>query len=107
MTEQPSTLNTTLVEGRDTMLESALVLLFCLLVGVISLTVCIWVAVSGRLFTMDGLLTVAISLLLGVLFIANVAWSAYTGELRAILDQFRKQSVGSEASGDSPGKDQK
>ncbi|MBI1940858.1 MAG: hypothetical protein HYS33_05045 [Acidobacteria bacterium] len=101
MAEQQSTFNPTLVEGRDTMLQSALVLLFCLLVGAISLGVCVWVAISGQLFTMDGLLTVSISLLVGALFMANVGWSVYSGELRAILDSLRRKSGQNEAATDS------
>jgi hypothetical protein len=107
MPEQQSTFDTTLVEGRGTMLQSALVLCFCLLVGLVSLAVCVWVAISGRLFTMDGLLTVAISLLVGGLFMANVAWSVYTGELREILNKLRKRPAAGEASSDRSGEDQK
>ncbi len=81
------------------MLQSALLLLFCLLVGILSLAVCVWVAVSGQLLTMDGLLTIAISLAVGAIFMANVAWSFHTGELRAILGQLRKPRAAEEAGG--------
>ncbi len=97
----------TIGEGKSTMLQSALLLLFCLLVGVLSLAVCGWVAVSGQLLTMDGLLTIAISLAVGAIFMANVAWSVHTGELRGILNQFRKQPATAEGPGNPAGEAQK
>jgi hypothetical protein len=93
-------------EGKSTMLQSALLLLFCLLVGVLSLAICVWVAATGQLLTMDGLLTIAISLAVGAVFMANVAWSFHTGELKAILNQFRKRRA-AEGPGDQAGEGQK
>jgi uncharacterized membrane protein YqjE len=96
----------TIGEEKSTMLQSALLLLFCLLVGVLSLAVCVWVAATGQLLTMDGLLTIAISLAVGAVFMANVAWSFHTGELKAILNQLRKRRA-AEGPGDQPGGGQK
>lgn len=107
MAEQQNTFDPTLTEGRGTMLQSALLLFFCLLVGVLSLAVCAWVVIFGQLFTLDGLLTVSISLLVGALFMANLAWSVYTGELREILNQLRKRPASGDASGEGSGEGQK
>ena len=74
------------------MLESALLLAFCLLVGLASLVITIWIVISGRLFTMDGLLLVTITLTIGGLFMGNFAWSVYTGEVREVLNQLRSRS---------------
>ena len=74
------------------MLQSVLLLAFCLFMGLVSLAACVWVALSGQLFTLDGLLLVAISLSIGGLFMGNLAWSVYTGEVREVLDNLRSQS---------------
>lgn len=73
------------------MLESLLLLAFCLFVGLIALGVCVYVAAAGLLFTLDGLLLIIISLTIGGIFVLNVAWSAYTGELKQLLGQVRKK----------------
>ena len=74
------------------MLQSVLLLAFCLFMGLVSLAACIWVALTGQLFTLDGLLLVAISLSIGGLFMGNFAWSVYTGEVREILNSLRNHS---------------
>lgn len=74
------------------MLQSVLLLAFCLFMGLVSLAACIWVALTGQLFTLDGLLLVAISLSIGGLFMGNFAWSVYTGEVREILNNLRSPS---------------
>jgi len=107
MADEESASAITIGEEKSTMLQSALLLLFCFLVGVLSLAVCVWVAVSGQLLTMDGLLTIAISLAVGAIFMANVAWSFYTGELRVILSQLRKRPAAAEGPGNSAGEAQK
>lgn len=71
------------------MLQSVLLLAFCLFMGLLSLTVCIWVALTGQLFNLDGLLLVAISLTVGGFFMGNFAWSVYSGELREVLNDLR------------------
>lgn len=71
------------------MLQSVLLLAFCLFMGLLSLAVCIWVALTGQLFTLDGLLLVAISLTIGGFFMGNFAWSVYSGELREVLNDLR------------------
>ena len=72
------------------MLQSAIILVVCLLLGMAGLAVCAWAVVTGQLFTLDGLLLVSVSLLLSGLFVGNVAWSVYTGEVRAVLNQLRE-----------------
>lgn len=67
------------------MLETIILLSFCLLVGLASVAVVIWLAASGGLFSIDGLAFALISLTLGAFFIFNVAWSFKRGELRALL----------------------
>ena len=79
------------------MLQSVLLLAFCLFMGLVSLAVCIWVVVSGQLFTLDGLLLVAISLTIGGFFMGNFAWSVYTGEVRDILNSLRSHSKKTDA----------
>lgn len=74
------------------MLQSVLLLAFCLFMGLVSLATCVWVALTGQLFTLDGLLLVAISLSIGGLFLGNLAWSVYTGEVREILNSLRSPS---------------
>lgn len=84
------------------MLETVILLSFCLLVGLASLGVVVWLAVSGALFTLDGLAFALISLTLGAFFMFNVAWSFKTGELRALLGALRKDKAaqaGEEAAG--------
>ena len=78
------------------MLESLLLLAFCLVVGLISAVLCVYLLVSGRLFTLDGMLLALISLTIGGVFALNVAWSAYTGELKQILESSRKKPPASE-----------
>jgi uncharacterized membrane protein YqjE len=107
MPDEQSISSITIGEGKSTMLQSMLLLLFCLLVGVLSLAVCVWVAVSGQLLTMDGLLTIAISLAVGAIFVANVAWSFHTGELPMILSQLRKPRAAADGPGDQAGVGQK
>ncbi len=74
------------------MLQSVLLLAFCLFMGLASLAACVWVALTGQLFTLDGLLLVAISLTIGGFFMGNFAWSVYTGEVRDILNSLRSRS---------------
>ncbi len=76
------------------MLQVALLLLFCLLMGMFLLAISAWAVVSGRLYGLDGLLMVAVGVLLGALFLANVAWSAWKGELRELLEYLRHRRAG-------------
>jgi len=85
------------------MFESILLLAFCLLVGLIAVAVCGYLAVSHLLFTLDGLLLAVISLTIGGIFVLNVAWSVYTGELKQLLAQRHKKPASSEPSGKPAG----
>ncbi len=84
------------------MLDVVLVLLFCLLMGLGGLAVCVWVILTGRSATLDGILLILISLLLGGLFMWNFIWPVRAGEVREILDRARKKSTGAGASGEPP-----
>ncbi len=72
------------------MLQPAMILRACLLLGVAGLAVCAWVVVSRQFFTLDGLLLVSVSHLLSGLLVGNFAWSVRTGEVRAVLDDLRE-----------------
>lgn len=78
------------------MLETILLLAFCLIIGLIALAVCAYLAVSGQLFTLDGLLLLIICLTIGGIFVLNVVWSVYTGELKKVLEHLRKKPAQSE-----------
>lgn len=84
------------------MVDAVLVLLFCLLMGLAALIVCVWVVLSGQLATLDGLLLIFISLLLGGLFMLNLAWSVRTGEVREVLNHYRKGSAQMDTSSQAP-----
>ncbi len=78
---------------RSSMLETVILLAFCSLMGIASLAVLLWLAVSGTLLTMDGLVFALISLTVGGFFMFNVAWSFRTGELRALLNQMGQKKA--------------
>jgi hypothetical protein len=78
---------------RSSMLETVILLAFCSLMGLASLAVLLWLAVSGTLLTMDGLVFALISLTVGGFFMFNVAWSFRTGELRALLNQMGQKKA--------------
>jgi hypothetical protein len=80
------------------MLESLLLLVICLFVGLVAAAVFVYLLVSGRLFTLDGLWLTLISLSIGGVFVSNVAWSVYTGELKQMLGSERKGPVSGEPS---------
>jgi len=69
--------------------------------GLAALAVCVYVAVTGFLFTLDGLLLIVISLTIGGMFMLIVGWSAYTGELQALLNELRKKPASGESSDDA------
>lgn len=73
------------------MMEPLLLLLVCLLVGLVSLAVAVWLAVSGRVAYLDGLSLALISLTVGAIFLSMVGWSYRTSELKAILESWRKR----------------
>ncbi len=79
------------------MLETALMLLLCLLVGLLSLAIAAWLALTGRILTLDGLALALIVLTLGGFFMFNAFWSYRTGELRDMLEYFRKKSTKSDS----------
>ena len=85
------------------MLQAAVLLAVCLLIGFIALAICAWVVISGQLFTMDGLSIIAISLTVGAFFVGGFVWSVHTGEVREILNQLRSGKKESAAMSDSAG----
>ena len=78
-------------QERKSALGSLALLAFCLLVGLISVAVCVYLALIGQLLTLDGMLLALLSLSIGAIFVANVAWSAYTGELKRLLQQLNNR----------------
>jgi hypothetical protein len=74
------------------MLETALMLGFCLLAAFISLLVVAWLAVGGRILSLDGLTLSLICLTLSAFFAFPVFLSFRKGELRAVLNHFLKRS---------------
>jgi len=84
------------------MLETILLLVFCLIAGLIALAVCVYLAMSGLLFSVGGLFFALICLTIGGIFILNVVWSIYTGELKQMLEHMRKKPASSESSGNPP-----
>jgi hypothetical protein len=85
------------------MLQAAFLLAFCLLMTLVALGACAWVAATGQLFTMDGLLLIAISLSLGGAFFAMLLYSWKTGEVRAILNELRGSRKRAEGGGPQEG----
>ena len=85
------------------MLQAAVLLAVCLLIGLVALALCAWVVISGRLFSMDGLLMIAISLTVGAFFMGNFAWSVHKGEAREILNRLRSRRKESGVPGESSG----
>ncbi|MBZ5514439.1 MAG: hypothetical protein LAN62_06280 [Acidobacteriia bacterium] len=77
--------------GGGEMVQAAVLLAVCLLIGLISLALSAWVVISGQLFTIDGLLMLALSLTVGAFFVGDFAWSVHKGEVRGILDQLRSR----------------
>ena len=74
------------------MVDSIVLLAFCLLAGALAVVICAYLFITGQLFTMDGLLLALLSLTMGGIFALNVAWSIYTGELKQIMGSSRKPS---------------
>ena len=80
------------------MLESLLLLAFCLFVGLAMFAVCGYLVVSGQLLTLDGISLALICATIGGLFVLMIVWSFYTGELKQMLEYRRKKPASSEPS---------
>ncbi len=72
------------------MLETVILLSFCFLMGLLSLAIVVWIALSGRMFYLDGLLFAVISLAVGGIFLANFAFSVLRGEFQSALKSLLK-----------------
>jgi hypothetical protein len=72
------------------MIEPLIWLVVCLLVGVLSVAVVVWVVATGRIAYLDGLSLGLISLAVGVIFLSMVGWSYRSSELKEILNSLRK-----------------
>lgn len=95
-------------EERNSMLEVALLMALCVLVGLGAVAVCVYLAISGSLLTLDGLAIAFIALTVGAIFMANVAWSFKTGELKVLLNSLlksRKSANAAEAKSDPSSKE--
>ena len=79
-------------EGHASMLETALMLGFCLLAAFICLLVVAWQAAVGRILSLDGLTLSLICLTLSAFFAFPVFLSFRRGELRAVLEHYLKRS---------------
>ena len=101
MPESSSNPQSVLGKASTCMLESVILLLFCLLVGLASVGVVLWLAVSGALLTLDGLAFALISLTVGGFFAFNIGWSLYSGELRELLGSLRKNKSPGDSEKDS------
>ena len=86
----------TLGKEQNSMLETLLLLGFCLLVGLLSLAVCAYLAATHLLFTLDGIVLAIISLTIGGIFVLNVGWSVYTGELKRLMAKNERKSDSAE-----------
>ena len=62
----------------------------CLVLGLASLAVVVWVVATGWIAYLDGIALALIGLTLGAFFLFNLAWSWHTGELQALLKELRK-----------------
>lgn len=101
MPESGSNPESVLRKEPASMLETVILLSFCVLVGLASVVLVVWLALTGRLASLDGLAFAIISLTLGGFFMFNVAWSAHTGELRAVLNHLRKKKASAQAEGEA------
>jgi hypothetical protein len=84
------------------MLEIVFLLALCALVGLASIVVVIWLALSGALLSVDGLAFAFISLTIGGFFMFNIGWSVYTGELRELIRKPPKVSSGKDTEATPP-----
>lgn len=85
------------------MLETLLLLGFCLLVGLLSVVVCAYLAATHLLFTLDGIVLAIISLSIGGVFVLNVGWSVYSGELKRLMALHEKKPASTEPLGNPSG----
>jgi hypothetical protein len=83
-------------------LETLVLLSFCLLVGLVSLAIVVWLIVTGGLLSLDNLLLTLISLTVGGIFMSIVAWSIHTGEFQDALNRLRKAKNQNHPSSEPP-----
>ncbi len=74
------------------MLETVLLILFCLCLGLFSLAVILWLIITGGILSLDNMLLTVISLTMGVIFAGIFAWSVHSGEFQEALRSLRKGS---------------
>jgi hypothetical protein len=68
------------------MIEPLIWLAVCLLVGLLSVAVAVWIVATGRIAYLDGLSLALISLAIGAIFLSMVGWSYRTSELKEIVN---------------------
>ncbi len=73
------------------MMEPLILLVISLFVGLASLAVAVWLALTGRVAYLDGLSLALISLTVGAIFLSMVGWSYRNSEVKAILESLRKR----------------
>jgi hypothetical protein len=71
------------------MIEPLIWLVVCLLVGLLSVAVAVWVVATGRIAYLDGLSLALMSLAVGAIFLSIVGWSYRSSELREILKRLK------------------
>ena len=91
-TSQPAAADQAPGRERSAIGASVLELSICLVLGLASLAVVVWVVATGWIAYLDGIALALIGLTLGAFFLFNFAWSWRTGELEALLKELRKGS---------------
>jgi hypothetical protein len=72
--------------GGDILIETLLLLIFSLLMGIGSLGVAGWLALSGQFASLDGLFLTMTALLVALVFFLNFAWNLNSQELTERLN---------------------
>lgn len=75
------------------MLESVILMIFSVVLGLGSLVVTGWLVFSQQFATIDGLFLTLVCLLLALISFLNLAWSLRSKEFRQWLDS-RKENSG-------------
>ena len=82
------------------MSERLIEVAICLLIGLVSLAVVVWLAVTGHLAYLDGISLALINLVIGVFFLFDVLAAYRSGELDEVLG--RRKEAASPGEGGKP-----
>ena len=97
MTDASSNVTVSSSPERPVKLESLIELAVCLLIGLASLAVVAWLALTGRLAYLDGISLALISLALGGFFLYDVFAAYRGGEVDEMLGRRKEASPASKA----------